>query len=127
MAADQPNYQYFTYVDNDGTSWNKRGTNDAACGAIDGHTAFTSTAGTPIWDRESRKFRTRKAVFQDPTTFRTKRCIIYTAAAFAAVTSATTITPHVPGEVAPVTYELSQKLDEKKPIAKTSRPLADHA
>jgi hypothetical protein len=127
LAASQQNFQYFSYVDNDGVTWNKRGSNDPDCGAIDGRAAFSAVAGTPIWDRESRKMHTRKAVFQDPTTFRTKRCIIYTAAAQAAISGATTLAVIIPGEVAAVTYNLSAKIDEKKPVAKASRNLADHA
>jgi hypothetical protein len=127
LAAGQRNYQYFTYIDEDGTSWNKRGNNDAWCAGIDGHAAFTATTGTPIWDKNTRKFHTRSVKFQDPTTFRTVSCTIYTAAAYAAITPATTIAVEVPGEATAVTYELSEKIGEKKPVAKTSRQLIDHA
>ena len=125
-AAIQPNFNVFTYHDDDGTVWNKRGAQDPACNAIDGNAAFTSTAGTPIWDKNTRKFHVRTAVFQDPTTFRTKRCIVYTPAAFTAITTATTISVAVQGQAATVTYNLSEKSPEKKPVAKAPRQLADH-
>lgn len=124
MAANQRNFQVFTYVDNNGTTWNKRGTQDAAINAIDGSAALTP--GAPVWE-DGGRFRTRKAVFYDPTTFRTVRFTVYTAAAFAAITGATTLNITVPGETAPVAYSLSEKIDEKQPVGKTSHQLADHA
>lgn len=124
MVAVQRNFEMFTYVDDSGTSWNKRGMLDTAVNAIDGSTALT--AGAPVWINTKRK-RTREAVFVDPTTFRTIRFTIYTAAAFAAITSATTLNVNVPGETAAVTYSLSQKIGEKNPVAKATRQLPDHA
>lgn len=127
MAAEQRNYQYFTYIDDNGTSWNKRGNNDPWCAGIDGHANFTATVGTPIWDKSTRKFHPRRAVFQDATTFRTVSCTVYTAAAYAAITPATTISVMPPGEATAVVYSLSEKIGEKQPVAKASRQLADHA
>lgn len=124
MAANQRNYQVFTYVDNDGNTWNKRGTLDAAINAIDGSAALT--AGARVWIDTGRKKHTRKAVFFDPTTFRTVRFTVYTAAAFAAITGTTTVAINVPGNTAAVTYSLSEKIDEKNPVAKSTRQLADH-
>jgi hypothetical protein len=122
--ANQRNYQVFTYVDDNGTTWNKRGMQDAAINALDGSSALT--AGAPVWLNTKRR-RAREAVFQDPTTFRTVRCTIYTAAAFAALTSASTLAVNVPGNTAAVTYNLAQKIGEKQPVAKSTRQLADHA
>ena len=124
MAANQRNLQMFTYVDDNGTTWNKRGQVDAAINAIDGSAALT--AGSPVWINTRRK-QTRRVVFVDPTTFRTVQFTVYTAAAFAAITSATTIDISVPGEVAAVTYNLSEKIGEKQPVAKAARQLPDHA
>lgn len=125
MAADQRNYQVFTYVDDNGTVWNKRGEEDAAQNAIDGSAALTD--GAPMWPHASRRFHTRMAVFFDPTTFRTKRIIVYTAAAYAAITGATTLAVAVPGETGTVTYSLAEKIAEKQPVAHAARQLADHA
>jgi len=124
MAADQNNSNIFTCVDDDGTTWNKRGPINTAINAVDGNAALT--AGAPLWT-DSKGKHCRKAIFFDPTTFRTIRFPVYTAAAFAAITSATTIALHVPGETATVTYSLSQKIGEKQRTPKTSRNLADHA
>ena len=124
MAADQRNSTLFTYVDENGTTWNKRGPIDAAINAIDGSTAFTP--GAPLW-LDSKAHRCRKAVFQDGTTFRTVRFPVYTHAAFVAITSATTLARHVEGETAAVTYSMSQKIPEQQRASKASRNLADHA
>lgn len=124
MAADQPNRQYWKYVDDNAVVWNKVGQIDAACNAIDGSAALQ--AGAPVW-RDGRRQRSRRAIFQDATTFRTKTCPIYTAAAYAAITGATTIAVHVQGEAATVTYALAEKVPEKQPIAKASRNDPDHA
>lgn len=124
MAADQRNYEMFTYVDDNATTWNKRGELDAALNAIDGSAAFTAAA--PVWIESPRK-HTRKAVFADSTTFRTKKVTIYTAAAYAALTGASTLAVHVEGETATVTYTLIEKIGEKQPIARTTRKVADHA
>lgn len=125
MAANQVNYQVFTYVDDNGTTWNKRGELDTAVNAIDGSTALT--AGAPVWPRATRRMHTRYAVFFDPTTFRQKRIIVYTSAAFAAITGATTLAVNVPGNTAAVTYSLAEKIAEKQPVGKATRQLADHA
>lgn len=122
MAEDARNSNFFTYVDDNGTTWNARGELQTAVNAIDGSAALT--AGAPVWIDTGRR-RTRKAVFVDPATFRTKRIVVFTAAAFAAITGTTTLAVPVPGSATAVTYSLSQKIAEKQPIAKTSRNLAD--
>lgn len=124
MAANEKNFQMFSYTDDNASVWNKRGLLDASINGVDGSTALT--AGQPVWIDTKRK-QTRKAVFVDPTTFRTVRVTIYTPAAFAALTSASTINVNVPGEVAAVVYSLSEKVAEKQPVAKATRQLADHA
>ena len=122
MAQDSRNTSLFTYVDNDGNTWNARGEKQTAVNAIDGST--TLTAGAPVWIN-SKKRRTRKVIFEDPATFRTKVVVVFTAAAFTAITGSTTLAVPVPGSATAVTYSLSQKIDEKQPIAKASRNLAD--
>jgi hypothetical protein len=124
MAANQRNFQYFTYVDDNGTSWNKKGVLDAAVNALDGSAALTS--GAPVWE-DGGRFRTRKATFLDGTTGRTVEYTIYTAAAFSALTSASTLAVSVPGEATAVTYTLSRKTAEKQPIGATITGKPDHA
>lgn len=125
MPADQKNFQLFTYVDNNGVSWNKRGELDAVRNAVDGSSAF---GANPAWGRETPRHRVRKMLYQDPTTFRTKTVIMYTAAAAAAITLGTdTLAFHVEGETGTVAYTAIQLIDEKQPRAAGSRQLADHA
>lgn len=124
MAANQVNYQVFTYVDDNAATWNKRGELDAAVNAIDGSSALT--AGARVWPKRTRRYHTREAVFQDPTTFRTKKIIVYTSAAFAALTGSSTLAVNVPGNTAAVTYNLVEKIGEKQPIGRGTRQLADH-
>ncbi len=125
MAADQRNMQLFTYVDNNGVSWNKRGKDDANCAAVDGHATF----GThPSWGRETTRHSVRKMLYVDPTTFRTKVCIMYTAAAAAAVAVGTdNLAVHVEGETATVNYLAAGLIPERQPKVKAARQLADHA
>jgi hypothetical protein len=125
MAADQKNMGLFTYVDDSGVSWNKRGELDAVRNAVDGSTA---AGGNPNWGRESRRHSVRKAIYQDASTFRTKTCIIYTAAAFAALVPGTdSLSFHVEGETTAVLYNLIKKIGERQPGAGGSSHLIDHA
>lgn len=122
MAQDSRNTNLFTYHDDNGTVWNARGELQTAVNAIDGSTALT--AGSPVW-LDSKRRSTRKAVFYDPATFRTKRVVVFTPTAFAAITGTSTLAVPVPGSATSVTYSLSQKIPERQPVAKTSRNLAD--
>lgn len=125
MTADQLNYDLFTYVDNSGTSWNKRGESNTIINTVDGSAAF----GThPAWGRETPRHRTRKIIYRDPTTFRTKTVIFYTAAAAAAVAIGTdTLALHVPGETGTVSYTAYKFVPEKQPAIGAARQLIDHA
>jgi hypothetical protein len=125
MAANQRNFQTFTYHDDSGTVWNKRGEQDAAKNALDGSSALT--AGAPTWPALSRRYKPREAVFQDPATFRTAKIVIYTTAAAAALTGSSTLAVNVPGETAAVTYGFTGISPEKRPKVAASRQLADHA
>jgi hypothetical protein len=125
MASEQKNFGLFTYTDNTGQAWNKRGELDAIRNAVDGSTAF---GAHPAFGAETPRHRVRKAVYQDPTTFRTKTIIVYTAAAFAALTVGTsTLSFKVEGNTAAVVYTLAALIDEKRPSAAAARNLADHA
>jgi len=122
LAQDSRNTNLFTYVDDNGTTWNARGELQTAVNALDGSAPLTS--GAPVWLDTGRR-RTRKAVFYDPATFRTKRVVVFTAAAFAAIDGTTTLAVPVPGSATSVTYSLAQKIAERQPVAKTSRNLPD--
>lgn len=124
MAANQKNSNLFTYTDDNGTAWNLRGPIDGAINAIDGSSALS--AGAPVWLNSPRR-RARHVIYYDPSTFRTVRFPVFTAAAFAAIDGTVTLDVNVPGEAGAVTYQLSQKVSEKQPVGKTSRNLIDHA
>ena len=125
MAADQKNFNLFTYVDDASVSWNKRGEDGGPAAAVDGHAAFGSH---PNWGRETRRHSVRKIIYRDPTTFRTVTAIFYTAAAWNAVALGTdTIAVHVPGETATVAYTAIKRVSERQPAAASARQDADHA
>jgi len=123
-ATGQKNFQLYTYVDDAGQSWNKRGEVDGARGAVDGHAAF---GAHPNWGTETRRHSVRKIIYQDATTFRTKRVIFYTAAAYAAVALGDVIAFTIESEVAAVNYAAIKKVPERQPAAAAARQLAEHA
>lgn len=125
MPASQKNFDLFTYTDNGGQDWNKRGEEDAVRNAVDGSTIF---GANPAWGRETRRHRTRKIIYRDATTFRTKTVIFYTAAADAAITLGTdTLSFPVEGLATAVVYTAFQRVDEKLGSVGAARNLADHA
>jgi hypothetical protein len=124
MAAAQRNFQLFTYVDDSGQSWNKKGEEDDLRSAVDGSSAF---GVHPNWGRETPRHSTRKITYTDATTFRTKQVIFYTSAAFNAVALGDVIAFPVEAEVASVNYAATKKHAEKQPGAAAARQLADHA
>jgi hypothetical protein len=125
MAVEQRNFQLYTYVDNNGVSWDKRGEQDAVRNAVDGSTAF---GAHPAWGRETRRHRTRKVIYRDATTFRTKTVIMYTAAALAAITLGTSsLTFFIEGEATGVVYLAYKVIAENQPSVGAARQLAEHA
>jgi hypothetical protein len=125
MAADQPNRAYQLYVDDNGAQWNVMAGSGGPMAGLDGHAAFDPTK--PVWGRQTKRRHVRSAVFQDPTTFRIVKGVIFTPTAWAALAAGTTVAVHVPGETATVTYTLSDTIPERQPKAKASRQDADHA
>lgn len=124
MAAIQKNFAYQKYVDDQGNSWNVRGEVGGAFSGVDGHaTDYT----LPAWGKQTPKRHVRYAVAQDPTTFRTVKGIIYTAAAFAALSPGDAVNVSVPNLNVTVVYNISDLIAERKPIPHAPRPLADHA
>lgn len=123
MARNQKNFQYFTYVDDNGDTWNVRGEDAGAGAGIDGHAALT--AGAPVWGVNTRRRHVRYVVAEDTVTHRTVKFIVYTAAAFAAISGGDTVAVSVPGLATTVNYSVSAKIAERQPIAKAARQLAD--
>jgi hypothetical protein len=122
MPGNQKNYSYFDYLDDNGNHWNVFGETGGPATGVDGHsTDYTQ----PAWGTNTRKRHVRYAEYQDGTTFRKYRAIIYTPTAFAAISAGDTVTVPIAGVATGATYTLSAKIAEKQPIPKASRHLAD--
>lgn len=123
MARNQKNFSYFTYVDDNATTWNVRGEDGGAGSGVDGHAALTG--GAPVWGLNTTRRHVRMVEATDPTTFRKVRFIVYTPTAFAAISGGDTIAVQVAGLATTVNYTVSAKIAEKQPIAAAARHLAD--
>lgn len=123
MAADQRNFKWYRYTDDGGRNWALRA--DAAWGdsAASGLAAF-NVADAPFGP-QTRRHHPRMATYTDPTTFRTVRGPVGTAAAFAGLPATRDV--NVPGQVGVVTYSLSAREAEKLQVPKVAQNLADHA
>jgi hypothetical protein len=124
VAVNQKNFSLFHYVDNNGNDFNLRGEKDAVRQAVDGSSA---AGGYPAFIPSARH-RPRYVVYKDGTTFRTKRVLFYTAAAWAAITEGTsTLTFVIEGSATGVVYTADRKIAEKNPAASAGPNLAEHA
>ena len=123
MAGNEKNFKLFDYVDDNGFHWCVRGESGGAGSGVDGHAAFVAT--NPVFGRVTRGRHPRYIVAQEPTTFRTIRFIVYTAAAYAAIAGGATVAVAEPGATGTTNYLVSAKIADKMPIAKASRNLAD--
>lgn len=111
MARNQKNFKYFTYVDENGVSWNKRGEDGGAAAGSDGHA--DAVAGQPVWN-ETRRNKVRKIRYQDEVTGRTIDPIFYTHATWAAVTLGSNLAVSVAGLLTTVDYTAVEFLPERK-------------
>lgn len=123
MARNQKNFKNFTYVDDSGRAWNKRGEDGGAATAVDGHAA--AVGSQPNWGPSSRRHSPRKIVYQDPVTFRTIDPIFYTSAAYSAVAIGDVLAVTVAGLATTVNYSAVQKVPERQPGNRASRELPD--
>jgi hypothetical protein len=123
MAATQKNFKWYRYVDDAARNWAIRADADWGDSAASGLAAF-NVADAPF-GRQTTRHHPRFAVYRDPTTFRTFKGVVGTAAAYAALASTHDVI--IPGETAAVTYNLAGKIPEKLQLPSTSRNLADHA
>ena len=125
MAADQRNFAYSAYVSDDGTTYCMKADANWIALADSGGAACT---GQPNYGRRTTRRTPRRAVYLDPTTFRTVTEPVFTATAYAALTVGTsTLAVHVPGNTATVTYTLKSKVGEKVPTTIIGRTDPDHA
>lgn len=125
MAAIQKNWNYYTYVSEDGTTYNIRA--DVEWAAIAAHGLAARTDGAPRFIA-SKTQQPRKFVYQDPTTFRTRSGPVGTNAAFAAAAIDDAENFAVGNLATSVAYNLVKKVGEKVPKTKLGAAnLADHA
>lgn len=123
--AVQRNFDYFSYDSDDGTSYCLKGDEDWGNNAASGGSAC---AGEIAYGRATARRSPRYAIFREPTTFRTFRGVVYTPAAYAALTvGTTTYAVSLPGNAAPVNYTLVKKVPERIPSTVVGRQNPDHA
>lgn len=120
--ATQRNLQWFRYVTDGGVNMAVMADQDWGVNVASGLTAFN--AADPPFGPQSRTHHLRKAVYRDPTTFRSVIHPVGTAAALAALPA--TLQVPVPGNTTLVTYNLAQRRPEKLRIPGPSRNLTDH-
>lgn len=112
-------FNYFNYASDDGSSYNLRA--DQAWGqlAASGGTAASSPRA---YGRSSRRRTPRKAIYRDPSSFRTFTGIVFTSAAYAALVIGTsTVSRQLKGASTPVVYTLIKKIPEKIPTTVVGR------
>lgn len=125
MPLNQRNFNYFSYDSDDGNSYCVRGDTEWGNTAASGGSAC---AGEPAYGRASSRRHLRYATFQDPTTYRTFRGIVYTPAAYAAlVIGSSTFDVTVADSATPVTYTLKSKTPEKVMSTVSGQQVLDHA
>ena len=125
MPLNQRNRGYFSYDSDDGTSYCIPG--DAEWGAA-ADSGGTACAGERAYGRNTTRRHVRKVVYRDPTTFRTFTGIVYTPAAYAALTiGSDTFDVTVPDTATPVTYTLVAKIPEKIMGTVIGQQVLDHA
>lgn len=122
VARNQKNFQLFTYVDDNATSWNKRGEDGGAAAAVDGHAAFGATQ--PMWE-DSGRMKARRIIYTDSTTGRTVDPVFYTPTAYNAVAIGDIVAVQVAGLATTVNYAASKKVPEKQPSRRAARQLPD--
>jgi hypothetical protein len=113
VVAQERNYNYYTYVSDDGNTYTVRTSQFWGALAASG---LAASAGHPIMGRATKRRHPRYAVYQDNTSFRTFRGPVGTAAAFAALSvGSSTVTVPVAGLETGVVYTLKKKIAEAVP------------
>lgn len=125
MPADQRNFAYSDYLSDDAVHYCvKADANWIALGDSGGATCTNGIA----YGRDTTRRHKRSATYQDATTFRTVKEPVFTPTAFAAlVVGTSTLSVHVPGETATVSYTLVKLDPEKRPRTVIGRTDPDHA
>lgn len=124
MPAVQPNYDYFTYVSSDGTTYNLRA--ETGWAGVAAHGLAARTSGAPRFIA-SRQHSPRRFIYRDSTTFRTRSGPVGTSAAFDAAALGDTIAVSLPGLATTAAYTLVKKVPESVPTSIVGRQDPDHA
>lgn len=124
MPATQRNFNYYTYVSDDGTTYNVRASVEWA--AVGAHGLAARTDGAPRLIA-SKSQKPRQFTYRDATTFRTISGPVGTAAAYGAAALGDDLVVFVPGLAAGVTYDLVKKSPERVPTSIVGRQDPDHA
>jgi len=125
MPLPQRNFEYYAYDSDDGTSYCLKA--DEFWGDAAGH-GGSACAGEPAYGSSTTRRHPRKAIYQDPTTFRTISGPVFTPAAYAALTVGTsTLSVAVHGSATAVTYTLRKKVPEAVPSTVKGMSVLDHA
>lgn len=124
MPLPQRNFDYFTYVSDDGTTYNIRAASE--WGAIAAHGLAARANGQPRYITSGLR-KPRRFKYVDLTTGRAVEGPVGTAAAYAAASIGDVQAFPVPGQVATVNYTLAAKIGERVPGSVAQTHLPDHA
>lgn len=125
VPAVDRNWNYYTYVSDDGTTYNVRA--DVEWAALAAHGLAARTNGAPRFIASAQQ-QPRKVRYSDPTTGRSKVGPIGTAAAYAALNLGDTEDFAVRGLAAAVSFAAIKKIGERVPVTQLAGPgLGDHA
>lgn len=124
MPGVQRNFDFFSYDSDDATSYCLKADEDWGNNADSGGTAC---AGEPAYGRATTRRSPRYVIYRDPTTFRTFKGVVFTPAAYAALSVGDTLAVTYPGSATPQNYGLVKKVPERIPSTVVGRQLADHA
>ena len=126
MVAVQPNFNYSQYVSDDGTTYCLKASQEwiSAAGNPGGSAACSAN---PAYGRATTRRAPRRAIYRDPTTFRTRTVPVFTSTAYAALDVGSAVLQVViPGETGGVTYTLVKKVAERIPSTVVGRQNPDH-
>jgi hypothetical protein len=124
MPGQQLNYNYYTYVSDDGTTYNIRASVDWA--AVAAHGLAARTSGAPRFIA-SKSQKPRTFTYRDATTGRSKTGPVGTVAAYGAADLGDAENFYVTGLATTVSHALAKKTGEKVPTTLVGAQLPDHA
>lgn len=112
MAELEPNFSFSTYVDDGGVSWNKRYESGGPGDAVSGHAAAVSSQ--PLWEDRGKKQYARHVIYQNAANGRTRRVVVFTPTAYAAIALGSVLAFNVRNLATTVNYTAIRKVAERK-------------